>query len=228
MSNNQGWRWSIAEMFFSINGEGRKAGELAAFVRFEGCNLKCDWCDTRWAQGGQSVGMVMSAEDILDVMEPWNVRNVTLTGGEPLQAEHVDDLIIALTDAGYAVEIETNGSINLTPFLRTAKDRDVTFTMDYKLPGSGMEQAMHPVNLSLLRLCDTLKFVCGSRSDLERAYEVCSQYHLGGRVHIDLSPVFGSIEPAEIVDFMKEKAWTDARIQIQLHKVIWDPETRGV
>ena len=217
--------YRVAEIFLSINGEGPRAGELAAFVRLAGCNLACRWCDTRWACTEDAPAEELTEEQILETIAEYHVKNVTLTGGEPLLAPHAADLLHALSRAGFRVEIETNGSVGLALFCDI--DR-VSFTMDYKLPGSGMEDAMLPENFRLLGPEDSVKFVVSSRGDLLRAWEVSEEYLTDSPAQIFLSPVFGEIEPAEIVDFLKEKCWTRARLQIQLHKVIWDPAARGV
>ena len=122
-----------------------------------------------------------------------------------------------------SVSIETNGSVPIAPFIE--KHRPV-ITMDYKLPSSKMERFMCLENLPLLQSYDTLKFVCGSRQDLYRAEQIIEEY--SPCCEIFFSPVFGRIEPAEIVEFMKERKLGNVRLQLQLHKLIWDPEMRGV
>ena len=218
----------VAEKFISINGEGTRAGELAVFVRFTGCNLRCSYCDTMWANEPGCPYEEMSPEQICDYVRSTGIRNVTLTGGEPLLQKDMDKLIgLLIKDCGVRVEIETNGAVDLRPFTELPEGRPV-FTMDYKLPSSGCEDRMITENFSALEAEDTVKFVSGSRADLERAGEVIEKYGLLDRCHVYFSPVFGKIEPAEIVDFMLNKRMNKARIQIQMHKVIWDPDKRGV
>lgn len=219
-------KYKVVEIFQSINGEGMKAGELAAFVRFQGCNLSCSYCDTRWANEADTPYEEMGAEEIVAAVKKYSVKNVTVTGGEPLLQKDVSALLRALVREGFVVEIETNGSVSLQEFAQQLPE--ITFTMDYKLPGSKMEQLMNTDNFAVLTGKDTVKFVVSDRADLERAYEVAEKYALGGRCNILLSPVFGAIEPEEIVTFMKEYHWISARLQIQMHKVIWDPQKRGV
>lgn len=219
--------YQVVEKFVSINGEGQRAGEIAVFLRFKGCNLKCSYCDTAWANEAECESIEMSAEEILAYLEEIGIRNVTLTGGEPLLREGMRELINAiLQNPFFRVEIETNGSIDLSSY-DTLQKRP-SFTMDYKLPGSGMEEKMLPANLKLLSEQDTLKFVVGSRSDMERALEVMEKYRLVGKTAIYFSPVFGKIEPVELVNFLEKKKLNDVRVQIQMHKVIWDPQQRGV
>ncbi|MCR5729188.1 MAG: putative 7-carboxy-7-deazaguanine synthase QueE [Ruminococcus sp.] len=218
--------FSVAEKFVSINGEGVRAGELAVFIRFAGCNLKCGYCDTKWANAVDAPAEKMESKDILDYILSTGVKNVTLTGGEPLLRQEMGELIDTLMSAGLRVEIETNGSIHLREFADRVY-RPV-FTMDYKLPSSGMEEYMCSDNFGCLEKHDTVKFVSGSMEDLERAVEVIESHHLTERCHVYISPVFGKIEPADIVEFMKEKKLNDVRLQLQLHKFIWDPDKKGV
>ena len=218
----------VAEKFISINGEGTRAGELAVFVRFTGCNLRCSYCDTMWANEPGCPYEEMSPAQICEYVRSTGIKNVTLTGGEPLLQKDMDKLIsLLISKCGVRVEIETNGAVDLRPFAELPEGRPL-FTMDYKLPSSGYEDRMIAENFSVLEKEDTVKFVSGSRADLERAGEIVEKYGLLDRCHVYFSPVFGRIEPAEIVDFMLNKRMNKARIQIQMHKVIWDPNERGV
>ena len=218
----------VAEKFISINGEGTRAGELAVFIRFQGCNLRCSYCDTMWANEPDCPYEEMSPEEICDYVAETGITNCTLTGGEPLLQRDMKQLVRLLIDkCGCRVEIETNGSANLTPLTMDPQHRPV-FTMDYKLPSSGCESAMRRDNFELLGREDTVKFVCGSLEDLERAHEIMQEYSLPDQCHVYFSPVFGSIEPAAIVDFMQKRRMNKVRLQIQMHKVIWDPDRRGV
>lgn len=218
--------YNVVEIFESINGEGMKAGELAVFVRMKGCNLQCTYCDTQWANEEKAPCKQMTKEEIREQIHGFGAGNVTVTGGEPLLQPHMEELLSYLAKDGYHVEIETNGSVDLKKY-RELSQR-IVFTMDYKLKGSGMEAHMNTENFSLLEKNDTVKFVVSDRKDLERAYEVEKAYHLGERCHVLISAVFGRIPLEDIVTFMREKKWTNARMQIQMHKVIWDPQKRGV
>ena len=214
----------VVERFVSINGEGAHAGELAAFIRFKGCNLCCSYCDTSWANEPDAKASPTSVEELVSWGKAVNVRNVTLTGGEPLLQKDIEPLVAALKD--YRVEIETNGSMPLSR-LAEIEHRPV-FTMDYKLPGSGMENHMNTANFALLNSHDSVKFVVGSEEDLNRAAEIIDRFKLIDRCHVYFSPVFGKIEPARIVEFMTERNLNGVRIQLQLHKFIWAPDKRGV
>ena len=219
--------YRLAEHFISINGEGQLAGVLALFLRFAGCNLRCDWCDTAWACGKDAPHEIVSLSRIAQIAEDaaaQGVKTVTLTGGEPLLQEHIADVMKRLGEMGLRVEVETNGAVPLKPFLPCG----ACFTMDYKLPGSGMENHMNTANFALLNSHDSVKFVVGSEEDLNRAAEIIDRFKLIDRCHVYFSPVFGKIEPARIVEFMTERNLNGVRIQLQLHKFIWSPEKRGV
>lgn len=218
--------WPLAEHFISINGEGQKAGMLAAFLRMKGCNLRCNYCDTFWANTPDCPVTPLSTEEIIHWLNEHHVRLVTLTGGEPLLVSGIDNLIRDLGQAGFLVEIETNGSVSLAPFHQLTPRP--AFTVDYKCPDSGMESFMCTENFSLLSQQDTVKFVVSSLSDLTRAKEITENYALSSRCSVYLSAVFGRIEPQEIVDYMIREHWNDARLQLQMHKFIWSPAQRGV
>ena len=219
--------YKVVEKFVSINGEGTRAGELAVFIRMKGCNLDCRYCDTKWANQENASYEIMTEEDIRNYIRDTGVKNVTLTGGEPLFRKDMDILIdYLLQDKDRVVEIETNGSVNIKEYARM-KNR-ASFTMDYKLGASGMEEKMCLENFAYLDKRDTVKFVVGSQEDLKRAAEIIEKYALTGKVSVYFSPVFGAIEPEEIVDFMVQNRLNDVRMQLQMHKFIWDPEKRGV
>lgn len=219
--------FQVVEKFVSINGEGTRAGELAVFIRMKGCNLNCAYCDTTWANQPDAPYTSMTTEEIVEYVKETNVYNVTLTGGEPLLRKGMEELITALLSIeNISVEIETNGSVDLTPYTKLVK-RPI-FTMDYKLGASGMEEKMLHSNFALLSKEDTVKFVSGSLADMARARELIKQYGLLEKCHVYFSPVFGSIEPADMVDFLVKENLNKARIQLQLHKFIWDPNKRGV
>lgn len=221
-------RYRVAEWFVSINGEGTRAGELAVFVRLCGCNLRCSYCDTMWANSMETPHTEMTAEEIRRVILETGVRNVTLTGGEPLLHPNAKELLMCLLqDDRLSVEIETNGSVCIGEFIGSAYRP--LFTLDYKLPSSGMESEMRfEENLPFLEKQDTIKFVAGSEADLMRAAELIEKHDLCSRCNVYFSPVFEKIEPADIVEFMKQRNLNGVRLQLQLHKFIWDPMAKGV
>lgn len=217
----------VVEIFDSIDGEGIRAGELATFIRLAGCNLRCTYCDTSYALK-YCDGKETTQDDVLKTVAEIGNRNITLTGGEPLLTKHGIELVHALSTAGYSVNIETNGSIDITPVLI---ERTIV-TMDYKTPSSGVEDAMLLDNLQRLRGCDVLKFVAGE-SDLPRIKEILTNHYPVQSPYIYLSPVFGKIKPERLVEFLKELREAGintkkARVQLQMHKYIWNPSKKGV
>lgn len=216
----------VAEKFISINGEGSRAGELAVFLRFCGCNLNCGYCDTRWANTSDVKYELISAEELVAYVKSTGVKNVTLTGGEPLLQTDIAYLIELLGESGSEVEIETNGSVPLKNIVSLSPRPAVT--ADYKLPSSGMEKYMLTENFAYLTLRDAVKFVVGDICDLVRAEEIINVYELTDRCRVYFSPVFGKIKPEEIAEFMKARKLNGVRLQLQLHKIIWKPDMRGV
>lgn len=213
----------VNEIFYSIDGEGLRTGELAIFIRLSGCNMNCSYCDTKYALKKTS-GTYMSIDEILAEISKYNCKNITLTGGEPLLFKESNDLIEKLLEKGYKVNIETNGSIDITKYLGKC-----LITMDYKLPSSNMEKYMNLSNLEKLTENDVLKFVT-AESDFDKIEEILKNYKL--KCYIYISPIFEKIEPYKIVDFIKKLSgdidMSKVRVQVQLHKVIWDPNERGV
>lgn len=219
--------YKVVEIFTSINGEGRRAGQLALFIRFQKCNLHCSYCDTRWANTDSAAYTELTEDELYDEIKKSGIRNITLTGGEPLLQPEIDVLLHKLaTDDTLSVEIETNGSISIEEFSRLKNPP--LFTLDYKLPGSDMEAYMKVENFAYLKPEDTVKFVAGSCQDLERVREVIASFQLTKKCAVYISPVFGAIAPAEIVEFMKQYRLNGVNLQLQLHKIIWDPQQRGV
>lgn len=214
----------VNEIFYSIDGEGYRTGELAVFIRLAGCNLNCSYCDTRYAIKSNS-GTKMTIDEILEEVKKYDCKNITLTGGEPLLHSNINELIYKLIENNYKVNIETNGALDITNYLNKC-----LITMDYKLPSSGMEKYMILDNLEKLTENDVLKFVA-EETDFEKIEEILKKYKIKSYIYI--SPIFGRIEPKRIVDFMKHlnKIGINTekiRVQVQLHKVIWNPEKRGV
>lgn len=219
--------YKVVETFVSINGEGAKSGALALFIRFQGCNLNCNYCDTEWANKDDAPYTEMTADEIIERVKMSNVKNVTLTGGEPLIQRDIDILINRLTDeTDCRIEIETNGTRSIKKW--DVRSDKLCFTLDYKLPGSGVSSDTDTDNYNYLSTGDTVKFVCSDESDLDAARSIIDKYSLVCKCNVFLSPVFGRIEPAFMVDYMVKHKMNDVRLQLQLHKFIWDPEERGV
>ena len=218
--------YKVVEIFESINGEGKKAGQLALFIRFQKCNLNCSYCDTKWANSDDSPYTLMNLEELYKKVVESGIKNVTITGGEPLLQENIEIFLKKLAEnPEINVEIETNGSINLKRFgeIKNAP----SFTMDYKLPESNMEKFMDLENFKYLKEKDTVKFVVSNIDDLERAREIIEKYSLVEKCAVYISPVFGKIELSSMVDFMKKYKMNGVNMQLQIHKIIWDPETKG-
>lgn len=213
----------VNEIFCSIEGEGKRAGYPCVFVRFAGCNLKCSYCDTDYAQDNNA-GTEMTAKEIADKVQSFGFNRVTLTGGEPLLQEYIDELISELVHRGMQVNVETNGSVEISHMHISPKD--LFYTVDYKCPSSGMSYMMNSKTFIQLTETDVLKFVVGSKEDMEDALRILNIYT--PPCQIFFSPVFGKIEPVEIVDFIKSHYLKNVRVQLQLHKFIWDPQERGV
>lgn len=219
--------FNVIEKFLSVDGEGPTSGQLATFIRFQGCNLRCSWCDTKYSYNKENITEVLSAEEIYEYIKQNSVINVTLTGGEPLAQENIEELLELLNiDESLSVHIETNGSIDIEPFKKAYEN--LSFIVDFKLPLSGMTSKMNINNLKAVDFKDVYKFVIGSQEDLEKAYSIIKEYNLTERCIVYFSPVAGSIDMQNIVKYMKLKNLNKVRLQVQLHKIIWDPKARGV
>lgn len=213
----------VVEKFISIDGEGPTAGALSVFVRFAGCNLRCAWCDTSYAWDTTADVTDMSASEIADYIKSTGIGHVTITGGEPLLQPGLIGLLSRLAD--YQVHVETNGAIPVEQF---RIGDNIHFVIDYKLPDSGMEERMHLPNLASVRKADAYKFVIASNRDLDKAVKIVRQYNLEEKTQVYFSTVFGKMEPAVVVERMKSEKFNGVKIQLQLHKFIWDPQRKGV
>lgn len=220
----------INEIFVSIDGESKRAGELSTFIRTCGCNLKCPYCDSKytWTEKGTEY----SVSEIVNKCKELGIHNITFTGGEPLLQPDSDELITQLAKNGFDVCIETNGSVDFTTkSWFTQNFSNVWVCTDYKGPSSNEETSMLAYDkFSLLRDVDVIKFVVGNKQDLEKCVEVIKFLRNHNcNCYVYISPVFNNIKPSEIVDFMKFNLLQDKiRFQLQLHKFIWDPNKRGV
>lgn len=213
----------VVEKFISIDGEGPTAGALSVFVRFAGCNLRCAWCDTSYAWDTTADVTDMSASEIADYIKSTGIGHVTITGGEPLLQPGLIGLLSRLAD--YQVHVETNGAIPVEQF---RVGDNIHFVIDYKLPDSGMEERMHLPNLASVRKTDAYKFVIASNRDLDKAVKIVRQYNLEEKTQVYFSTVFGKMEPAVVVERMKSEKFNGVKLQLQLHKFIWDPQRKGV
>jgi len=223
--------YSVIEKFVSIDGEGPSAGELAIFIRFLGCDLRCSWCDTTYSWNGEVTAELMTAVEIYDFIKESGVYNVTLTGGEPLIQKAIGDLIEFLVrDENFIIRIETHGGVDIAPFKKRFVNHGsrVQFVVDFKLPMSDMMDQMCVSNLTAVTSDDTYKFVIASALDLQMAIDIVVQADLTNRCRVYFSPVVDLIDPRVIVDAMVENKLNGVRLQLQLHKYIWPKEMRGV
>lgn len=208
----------VSEVFFSIQGEGTRAGLPCAFVRFTGCDLRCTWCDTSYAFQG---GVERSRAELLAELEALPVRLTCLTGGEPLLQPELPELCRELLARGWEVTVETHGQRDTS-----ALPPEVVRILDVKPPGSG-EETRDFAYLATLRAHDEVKFVIASRQDFDWSAEVVRRHQLEGRAALLLSPVFGKVEPKQLTEWLLASGLR-ARLSLQLHKLVWGPEVRGV
>lgn len=221
--------FNVIEKFLSIDGEGPTAGEIATFIRFQGCNLRCSWCDTTYSWGSDNISEFLSIEEIYNYIKENKAVNVTLTGGEPLIQENIDKLLSILNcDNNLKIHIETNGSVDIEHFKKKHLNDNISYIIDFKLPSSKMTDKMNLNNLKVVGKNDVYKFVVGSHEDLKMAYEIIKEYDLISKCLVYLSPVSGNIDMQDIVEFMKENKLNNVKLQVQLHKIIWNKDTRGV
>lgn len=222
-------KYNIIEKFLSIDGEGPTAGEIATFIRLGGCNLACTWCDTAYSIPMDVKGELLSKEDIYQFIKDNGAKNVTITGGEPLIQENIEELIFFLAkDQDLLIHIETNGSIPIYNLLKLKAMNNVSFIVDYKLPESGMEKSMDMKNFQVIGSKDVCKFVIASMNDMEKAKEVIELFDLTRKCSVYFSPITSSIAPVTMVEYMKKNKLNGVRLQFQMHKLIWSPEARGV
>ncbi|MEP7070890.1 MAG: 7-carboxy-7-deazaguanine synthase QueE [Verrucomicrobiota bacterium] len=211
---------TINEIYFSVQGESTWVGKPCVFVRLTFCNLRCTYCDTAYAF---YEGEKKSIADIVAAVAKFDCSLVEVTGGEPLLQKNVLPLMRALADQGKTVLLETSGALDIS-----SVDPRVHRIMDLKTPDSGECERNLWSNIPHLTAHDEVKFVLGSRTDYEWAREKVREYDLPAHCHAVLfSPIFGRIEPREIVDWILADA-LDVRFQLQLHKFIWPPAQRGV
>ena len=211
---------TIHEIYRSIQGESTWAGLPCVFVRLTFCDLRCTYCDTAHAfyQGEKR-----TLPQILSAVLSYDTPLVEITGGEPLLQKNVLPLMTAVANAGKTVLLETSGAHDISPV-----DPRVHRIMDLKTPGSGECHRNLWSNISHLTQRDEVKFVIGSRNDYEWSRDKVREHDLAEHCRALLfSPVFGRIDPREIVDWLLTDK-LPVRFQLQLHKFIWPPETRGV
>lgn len=230
----------IVELFKSIGGEGIRTGKIATFIRGFGCNCVCTYCDSHYAIDGQYSKNYpdMTVQEIVDKCKEFKTPYITFTGGEPLIQPQALELIETLLNEGFEVNVETNGSVDIKPFqkalltsLSPYPHEKLIFTVDYKSISSGCNDKMFMPNFTHnLHDWDVVKFVVGTQEDLEDMKNCVGlmRSSYADMPHIFVSPIFGMIDPKDIVEFIKDNDMFDVRMQLQLHKYIWNPDMKGV
>lgn len=211
---------TINEIFHSIQGESTHAGRPCVFVRLTACDLRCSWCDTPYAF---TEGRRMALDDIVQQVKAFDCPVVEITGGEPLLQKGVYPLMQRLLDDGVTVMLETGGHISIEQV-----PAGVLRIVDVKCPGSGESHRNHWPNMDLVTVTDEVKFVLKDRADYEYARHVVARHALVGRVAaVHFSPVHGVLDPRVLAEWILADR-LEVRLQLQVHKYIWDPATRGV
>lgn len=209
----------VSEIFASIQGESTYAGVPCTFIRLTGCNLRCSYCDTAYAY---DKGTELKEEEIIDKAKNFGLKTVEITGGEPLLQEGVPGLIKRLLDDNYEVLVETNGSRDISII-----DKRAVIIMDIKTPGSNMAGEMMLSTLEYLKPEDELKFVITSREDYVWATNFIKDYALLLKCKVLFAPAFGLLEPRYLARWIIDDR-LEVRLNLQLHKYIYDPDIRGV
>jgi 7-carboxy-7-deazaguanine synthase len=209
----------VNEIYYSVQGESSKAGLPCVFVRLTYCNLRCSYCDTEYAF---YEGEEKTIEEIISEVRKYNCNLVEITGGEPLVQNESLELMKKLCDEGFEVMIETGGSLPVKDI-----DKRVMIIMDLKCPSSKMMKKNLYENIEFLKKTDEVKFVIGNREDYNWSREIIEKYRLNEKCSILFSVVFGQLEPVQLVNWILEDR-LNVRYQLQMHKIIWHPETKGV
>jgi len=211
---------TVYEIYQSVQGESTHVGRPCVFVRLAACDLRCRWCDTAYAFTG---GSKMAVEAVVEAVERYGCGLVELTGGEQLLQPDAIALMSQLLDRGCEVLLETGGQRSTA-----AVPEGVMTILDVKCPASGEAARMDWANLDRLRAGDEVKFVIQDRGDFDYACDVVRRHDLASRARAVLfSPVHGALAPAQLTEWILESR-LPVRLQLQAHKYIWTPETRGV
>ncbi len=214
---------NVSEIFYSIQGESTYAGLPCVFVRLQGCNLRCSWCDTEFALNAKKERKRLSSDEIIGNIKKYDCKYVCITGGEPLMQKKTSELLSLLCNNGFSVSLETNGFYSLGEI-----DKRVSKIVDFKCPGSKMQKKNNFANLEFLTKKDEIKFVIKDREDYKWARSVIIKNKLPEKVNsVLMSPVFGKLEPKQLSRWIL-KDDLKVRVQFQLHKYIWNPKKRGV
>lgn len=224
----------ITEIFYSLQGETSLSGIPFSFIRLTGCNLRCTYCDSAYAFKG---GKKMSIDEVLENIKPHGVKNVLVTGGEPLLQRNTPALVLALKKAGYTVSIETSGESSIAPVRENAR-----IILDVKTPGSGMQRGGWRENFPLLKKGDEVKFVITSESDYEWAKEFVQSGKIPNTCEILFSPAIAALgapggDSVQLLSSQLGPTWLaeqilkdrlPVRFQYQIHKLLWGKDKKGV
>ena len=209
----------VNEIYYSIQGESTHVGRPCIFIRLTYCNLRCTYCDTEYAF---YEGKDIEIPEIMAEIKQWNCNLVEVTGGEPLFQDECIDLLNELTNQNYEVLLETGGSLSISDV-----PIEIVRIVDFKCPSSGMEKKNLWSIVNDLQPHDEVKFVIGDREDFDWAKEMLNKYSLNEKCSILFSPTFGKIDPSLIVEWILEGD-IPVRMQLQMHKHIWESERKGV
>jgi len=209
----------VNEIYYSIQGESSKAGLPCVFVRLTYCNLRCSYCDTKYAF---YEGYDMSINSIVEELKKYNCNLVEITGGEPLFQNESFELMNRLCGEGFEVMLETGGSLPINDV-----NQKVMIILDLKCPSSNMMKKNLYDNLQFVKSTDEIKFVIGTREDYEWTKEIINSFSLERKCGLLASVVFGSLEPLKLVEWILEDN-LKIRFQLQMHKFIWKPNAKGV
>ena len=209
----------VNEIYYSIQGESTHVGRPCIFIRLTYCNLRCTYCDTEYAF---YEGKDIEIPEIMAKIKQWNCNLVEVTGGEPLFQDECIDLLNELTNQNYEVLLETGGSLSISDV-----PIEIVRIVDFKCPSSGMEKKNLWSIVNDLQPHDEVKFVIGDREDFDWAIDMLNKYSLNRKCSILFSPTFGKIDPSLIVEWILEGD-IPVRMQLQMHKHIWEPQEKGV
>ena len=209
----------VNEIYYSIQGESTHVGRPCIFIRLTYCNLRCTYCDTEYAF---YEGKDIEIPEIMAKIKQWNCNLVEVTGGEPLFQDECINLLNELTNQNYEVLLETGGSLSISDV-----PTEIVRIVDFKCPSSGMKKKNLWSIVNDLQPHDEVKFVIGNREDFDWAIDMLNKYSLNEKCSILFSPTFGKIDPSLIVEWILEGD-IPVRMQLQMHKHIWEPKEKGV
>ena len=215
--------FNVSEIFYSIQGEGNMAGKPCIFIRLQGCELRCEWCDTPYALDIKSKELEMTGMEIVDSIKKYDCNYILFTGGEPLLQKNINFVIDYLINENYFVSIETNGHQSIEKVNKKAVK-----IIDFKAPGSGMSKFNNFDNLNFLQKTDEVKVIISDRQDYDWAKKFILEQNLHEKVlNVILSPEYGKLNSRILAEWILEDS-LPVRLQLQIHKYIWHPDKRGV